>query len=104
MLTTLILAGIASVVISVVVHFVLLHWQEIINWFSKWINRHQNVDKDAVGFTIKEAIESGQYNVVQGVFNKSSNTVEDVRRIKADNLDEQTRAQCYGKDKVTIFT
>ena len=104
MLTTLILAGIACVAISVVVHFVLLHWQEIINWFNKWINRHQNVDKDAVGFTIKEAMENGQYNVVQGVFNKSSNTVEDVRRIKADNLDQQTRAQCYGKEKVTLFT
>ena len=104
MLTTLILAGIASVVISVVVHFILLHWQDIINWFQKWINGHQNVDKDAIGFTIQEAIKDGKYNQVQGIFNKSTNTVEDARRITADNIDQQTRAQCFGKEKVTLFT
>ena len=103
MLTALILAGVASVVISVVVHFVLLHWQEIIGWFNNWINGHQNVDKDAIGFTIQEAIKDGKCNVVQGVFNKSTNAVEDVRRITADKLDQQTRAQCFGKEKVTIF-
>lgn len=104
MLTTLILAGVASFVISVAVHFILLHWQEILNWFNNWINSHQNVDKDAIGFTIREAIGKGQYRTVQGVFNKSTNTVEDARRIKADNVDAAVKEQCFGKEKVTLFT
>ena len=104
MLTTLILAGVATVLISVVVHFVLLYWREIVGWFSKWINGHQNVDKDAIGFTIKEAMENGEYNMVQGIFNKDTNAVEDVRRIKADKLDQETKQQCFGRKKVTLFT
>lgn len=102
-LVPLILGGIAGVVITAIVRFVLLHWKEIIGWFNKWKNNHEEVDKDAVGFTLREAIKNGEYNIVQGVFNKSSNTVEDARRIEAEELDNETKQQCWGKEKVTIF-
>ena len=103
MLTTLILAAVAGGFIGAVVVFVLLHWREIINWFEKWMNRHENVDKDAVGFTIREAIEKGKCKMVQGVFNKRTNKVEDARRIEAENVDAQTRETCLTGERVTIF-
>lgn len=103
-LIPLIVGGVAGFAIAVVVHYVLLHWKEIVGWFNKWMSKHENVDKDAVGFTLREAMKNGEYNVVQGVFNKSSNSVEDARRITAEDLDEQTKEQCFGKEKVTLFT
>lgn len=103
MLTTLIITALASVAISVVVHFVLLHWREIVNWFQNWINGHQSVDKDAVGFTVREAVTKGDYKLVQGVFNTSTGKVLDARRVGAENLDSETRQNCFEK-KVTIFS
>ena len=104
MLTALILGAVAGIVIGAVVTYVILHWKQVMGWFEKWIAKHENVDKDAIGFTIQEAIENGKYNVVQGVFNKSTNTVEDARRIEAEKLDRQTREKCFSKEKVTLFT
>ena len=103
MLTTLILAGIATFVISEVIRFVILHWREIVGWFQKWLNRHENVDKDAIGFTIREAMADGNFRTVQGIFNKSTNEVEDARRIKAEQVDAETGEQCF-REKVTLFT
>ena len=85
-------------------HCHLLQWQEIVNWFQNWINDHQNVEKDAVGFTIQETVENVKYALVQGVFNKSTNKIEDARRIHADEVDEQVKKQCFGKEKITLFT
>ena len=103
MLTTLILAGIATFVISEVIRFVILHWHVIVGWFQQWLSRHENVDKDAIGFTIREAMADGNYRTVQGIFNKSTNEVEDARRIKAEQVDAETGEQCF-REKVTLFT
>ena len=103
MLTTLILAGVATFVITKVITFIILHWREIVGWFQKWLNRHENVDKDAIGFTIREAMANGNYRTVQGIFNKQTNDVEDARRINAEQLDAETREQCF-REKVTLFT
>lgn len=103
MLTTLILAGIATFIISEIIRYVFLHWREIVGWFQKWLNKSENVDKDAIGFTIKEAMENGNYRTVQGIFNKKTNEVEDARRVQAEQLDEETRKQCF-QEKVTLFT
>ena len=103
MLTTLILAGVATFVITKVITFIILHWREIVGWFQKWLNRHENVDKDAIVFTIREAMANGNYRTVQGIFNKQTNDVEDARRINAEQLDAETREQCF-REKVTLFT
>lgn len=102
-LIPLITAAIGCFIITEVIRYVMLHWREIVNWFQNWINGHQSVDKDAVGFTVREAIKKGEYKVVQGVFNTSSGKVEDARRIEAEDLDAETRKQCFGKEKLIIF-
>ena len=102
-LIPLITAALAVFAITEIVRFVLLHWQEIVNWFQNWLNSHQSVDKDAVGFTMREAIKKGDFKVIQGVFNRSTGEVVDARRIEAENLDSETRQNCFTK-KVTLFT
>ncbi|MBQ7695548.1 MAG: hypothetical protein IJT50_10535 [Lentisphaeria bacterium] len=102
-LIPLITAALAVFAITEIIRFVMLHWQEIVNWFQNWINGHQSVDKDAVGFTVATAIEKNDFKLVQGVFNKSTGKVEDAREIQAENLDAETRRQCLEK-KVTIFS
>ena len=81
----------------------MLYWRDIIAWFADWIEKH-GTEKDVVGFTIHEDFEAGMYILVQGVFDKSRNAVEDARRIKAREVDPEVKANCFGKEKVTIFT
>ena len=103
MLTALILGGIATFVISEIIRFVILHWRVIVGWFQKWLNRHENVDKDAIGFTISESAEAGNYILVQGIFNKESNSVEEARRITAEDVEEEVKHNCF-REKLTLFT
>ena len=103
MLTSLILAAVAGAAISTIIHYILLHWREIVGWFENWIAGHQSVDKDSVGFMIRESMKEGKCKFIQGVFHKSSGTVADARHIEAEDVDEQTRKNCCGKEKVTIF-
>ena len=81
----------------------ILHWRDIIEWFQEWMNETENVNKDAIGFTISESAEAGNYILVQGVFNKESNCVEDARRITAEEVDDEIKHNCFRK-KVTLFT
>ncbi len=87
----------ASIVINI------LHWRDIIEWFQQCLNKQENVDKDTIGFTIMESAESGNYTIVQGIFNKESSSVEDARRITAEKVDEEVKHNCF-KEKVTLFT
>ena len=85
-------------------HFDVLHWRDIIEWFTTWQSSHQNLKDELVGFTINETKENDKYVLVQGVFNKSTGKVEEARRIQADDVDAEVKEQCFGKAKVTIFT
>lgn len=91
---------------TVPVHFDTLHWRDIVEWFSNWLEapQNQNIREKTVGFTIQEAAKDGKYALVQGIFNNSTSTVEEARRILADEVDAEVREQCFGKEKVTIFS
>lgn len=86
-------------------HFHILHWRDIIEWFSNWLEdpQNQSIRENTVGFTIQEAAKDGKYALVQGIFNKSTNKVEEARRIQADEVDAEVKDQCFGKQKVTVF-
>ena len=87
-------------------HFDTLHWRDIVEWFSNWLEAPQNksIRENTIGFTIQETAKDGNYALVQGIFNKSTNKVEEVRRIQADEVDDEVKEQCFGKEKVTLFT
>ena len=80
-----------------------LHWRDIIEWFQQWMNKTENTYKDVIGFTIRESAETGNYIMIQGVFNKTDSRVEDARRITAEDADEEVKYNCF-REKVTLFT
>lgn len=97
-----ILNALAVAAVYIVVYtVVLLTIDVIIDYFENWHTENE-VDYDDVGFAIKESLESGDVRVVQGVFNKNSGTIKDARRIKAEDIDDDTRIR-LGEEKLTIF-
>ena len=98
-----ILNALAAAAIYIVVYtIVLLTIDVIVDWFEEWHTENE-VDYDDVGFAIKESLESGDVRVVQGVFNKNSGTIKKARRIKAEDIDDDTRYR-LGDEKLTIFS
>ena len=81
-----------------------LRWEDLVNWFKNWLSLHPAEDENRVGFTIQETVKDVKYALVQGVFNKSTNQIEDARRIHADEVDAEVKEQCFGKEKITIFS
>lgn len=55
-----------GVIIGTAIVAVILNWDTITNWFIQ----HKN-SNSVYGTLIKEALDSGNYNVVAGVFNSS---------------------------------
>ena len=82
----------------------ILRWRDIIEWFVNWSKSHPDVTGDIVGFTFYEKAQDGEYVLVQGIFNKTSNNVEEARRIRANKVDDEVKSNCFGKEKVTIFS
>jgi hypothetical protein len=80
------LAGGAA--IAVLTIFIIRYQDHIISWFQ---DRAEVVNADAnnIAFTLKEKMNSGECAFVQGIFNKKSEKVEDVRRIKSEQVDEE---------------
>lgn len=73
---------------AAVASIVILTIDEILNWFKN----HRNLalsDINNVGVTIKEAMHSGNYVVVQGVFNKRTHKMVASRKIEAKQLDSE---------------
>ncbi|MBQ7695549.1 MAG: hypothetical protein IJT50_10540 [Lentisphaeria bacterium] len=81
-----------------------LRWEDLVNWFKNWLSLHPAEDENSIGFTIQETVKDVKYALVQGVFNKSTNQIEDARRIHADEVDAEVKEQCFGKEKITIFS
>lgn len=77
---------------------ILLTIEEIINWFNRVTNK---VPAD-VGFSVAEALSSGNYRVVQGVFNRSSNKITDGRRMDVKELDAVLK-DYHASNKVVIY-
>ena len=104
LLTGAVLAGIGVFVIKKVVEFIEWCWNKLVGWFQEWLDNHEDVDQDTVGFTVREAMTQGKYNVVQGIFNKRTSKVEDAQRVHAETGDSETMANVLrSEERVTIF-
>ena len=100
---TAILSGLASIAYYIVVYtIVLLTFDVITSWFEKWHTENE-VDKDDVGFAIRESIKSNDVRVVQGVFNKKTGKVKNAIRIQAEQIDKDAKMR-LGKEKLTIYS
>jgi hypothetical protein len=78
---------------------VVLKWQQIVDWF-RGKRKLKESDKANIAFTIKNAQETGNYNVVQGIFNTDSGEVLDGQKYQAKQISEELEDAHRGKDLV----
>ena len=84
----LILAAIAVAQVATAVYIVFLVISEIVNWFQN--NRKLTAnDREEIGFTLQKRLKNGKYNTVQGIFNKSTNSLDAVRKVKSSRIDDE---------------
>ena len=99
-LTTIIICAVAGLALSVIV-IKLLGWQKIKDWFLSYFkNRNRIKAPEEVAFTLKEALNDGNVKVVQGIFNKNTETVEDGVEYNAEKIDDQLSD--YHKDNQVV--
>ncbi len=97
-----VLAAIAVFVASAaVVALVVICWDDIVNWFHARRNLVE-ADKDKLGFTLQERLKAGKFRVVQGVFNRRTNTVVDGRVVEADDMDRKLK-QVHSVEDLVIY-
>jgi hypothetical protein len=95
-LIAVILGGCAALT-AIVVAF--LKWQQIVDWF-RGKKKLKESDKANIAFTIKNAQERGNVNVVQGIFNTDSGEVLDGQKYQAKQISEELGAAHKDKDLV----
>ena len=82
-----------------VVVVAILYYEEIIKWFRSR-NDIKEADKANIAFTIKQRLNSGDYKIVQGIFNKRNETILDGHVIQAKELDKDLADAHEGKELV----
>jgi len=83
--------------IYVGLHFFCLTLEILANWFKKFAylivenDRRSLKNREYLAFTVKQAIDDGNYKIAQGVFNTKTEEVHDARGIEADSVDSKIR-------------
>lgn len=98
-LVGLLTAGAALVAITVAV---ILYWDHIIGWFNQYSSSLE-ANPQKVAFTLAESMKSGDYKVVQGIFNKKTNELVTARRVTSSQMDEETR-RIHADQKLAIYS
>jgi hypothetical protein len=94
----LLATGAAIAVISVLV---IRYRSEIISWFQQHTALLAN-NANNVAFTLAESMKSGDYKVVQGIFNKSTNQLHEARRVTSTQVDEEFE-HIHANDKLAVY-
>jgi hypothetical protein len=81
-----------------------LSWDKILGWFR---GRQKLVesDKENVAFTLTQSLASGNYSVVQGVFNKRTNelfSADAGQKYEAEEIDDQLK-QAHKNNELVIY-
>lgn len=96
---------IASIIKAIFIHL-LSFTRHIVSWF-KDPNRLSNLqkNKNIIAVTVKENLDNGNYNVVDCLFDKSSNEVIDISDsalYEAEDLDQETENAFGDKPMVVL--
>ncbi len=97
-LLPIILAAVAALGVAAVI-LTVIYWNDIVEWFRSR-NDIKEADKNNIAFTIKENLRSGNYKVVQGIFNKETEELKDVRIMESESLDDQLMKHHEGQELV----
>ncbi|MFP5272057.1 hypothetical protein [Coleofasciculus sp.] len=83
--------------IYVGVYFASLTLEKLAYWFKKFAyliieNDRRNLkDREYLAFTVKQAIDTGNYKYAQGIFNTQKEEIHDARGIEAGSVDLKIR-------------
>lgn len=85
---------------------VLNFFNHIVDWFRdpERLRKLQS-NKDIIAVSIREKLESGDYNVVNCLFNKKTNQIEEINDavcITAEELDAETQKHFGDKDMIVL--
>ncbi|GDZ95179.1 hypothetical protein PA905_34180 [Planktothrix agardhii CCAP 1459/11A] len=82
--------GLAVVVVAVITFKIIRTWFE---------SRRKLVesDKNIVGFTLKEKLETGDYAVYQGIFNRQEGEILNGKKIQGKQIDSELESIHQGK-------
>lgn len=96
------LAAIGAAIVGVaMIHVILITLSILLDWFA--VRKYVIVtDPDNIAFTVKDHLDSGNYRVVQGIFNKKTTTVKDKRVMEAEELDEDVK-KMHEKDILVVY-
>jgi hypothetical protein len=96
----LVIGAIAATVISLAVVVVaIIKFKDIVNWFRNRQNLKQE-DKDNIAFTLKKALDDGNYEVVKGIFNTQTSELLDGEKERSKEIDEELENVHKGKELV----
>jgi hypothetical protein len=100
-LAILVTGAIASKAIYTIVKYSYLTYQIIKEWFQD--NKSLARNPNSVAATIKTSLDSGEYAVVQGVFDESTGSAIKARTIKYDDLDSEME-EIHRLKEVAIYS
>jgi hypothetical protein len=93
----LIAAAIAGVVISVIV----LTLSYVLDWFGQQESL-STYDANILAITVKQELDNGNVQIIQGVLNRRQNKLETSRKINASRLDGEL-AERHRYDDVVVY-
>lgn len=106
---TAVWAGVSAGIYAVV-YFANLTAQIIYEWFRNFAyllvqnDRRSFQNREYVAFTVQQAMASGDYNVVEGIFDNKNQKVYDAKVMKAGSVDATIKqAHSYGRKEVAFW-
>lgn len=101
MLFALILGALGGLVGAAVVSVLILYKDQVIRWFQeRFMGRYKAPNE--VAFSIKEKMHNGDYAVVQGIFNQTTDQVQDAQEWSAQNLDHDLD-RLHSREKLVVW-
>jgi hypothetical protein len=88
MVLPLIAGFVGGLLIGSLIAVAFLAYEEIIDWFDEYLDTIHS-SKNNLPFTIKDELENGNYQIVQGIFNQRTGDMIEGREIEAEEIDEE---------------
>lgn len=80
----MIAAILGCIALLAVVCWAIISYRKIVDWFR---SRHRIKNPNEIAFTLNTRLKAGDYEVVQGIFDKHSQTVTDGQVINASEIE-----------------
>ncbi len=82
-----------------------LSYEEIMNWFYDYLDT-LHTSKNNLAFTIKDDLENGNYQIVQGIFNQRTGNIIEDRVIEAEEIDDvvlEIHEEYEDEDRTVVY-